>query len=118
VLVQFRLSKDDEDRAYHALQRSAASNLNMLAKDLFLKHLEQAENHQADIESVSRKIDDVQAELRSLVKLQEAADPGLVMTIQAALFLLMYRAVPVTIRAELDDVFNADAVISFLKEDG
>jgi hypothetical protein len=117
MLVQFRLSKEDQERAYQALERSAASNLNMLAKELFLRHLEQTENHQANIEAISHKIDNLQAGLRSLVKLQEGADPGLVMTVQAALFLLMYRVVPVTVRAELDDVFDADAIISFLKED-
>jgi hypothetical protein len=36
----------------------------------------------------------------------------------AALFLLMYRSVNVNARAELDEIFNSDAVINYLKQEG
>ena len=37
---------------------------------------------------------------------------------EAALFLLMYRSVNVNARAELDEIFNSDAVINYLKQEG
>ena len=38
-LVQFKLSAQDSERAFEALERSPARNLNMLAKEVFLQFL-------------------------------------------------------------------------------
>jgi hypothetical protein len=48
--------------------------------------------------------------------MQDAADIGTLMNTIGAIFMLTYGAVPITVRKELDQVFNSRAVIEYMKD--
>lgn len=117
-LVQFKLSAIDEERAYGALERSPERNLNLLSKRVFLEFLDQQGGHAKGLESMAAQLLEVKELVQEMAEHLRGTDPGTTLSIQSALFLLMYRSVNAGTRTELDEAFNSDAVIKFLKEGG
>ena len=117
-LVQFKLSAQDSERAFEALERSPARNLNMLAKEVFLQFLANQDGQAGHLSGIAQQLEEIRAQQQEIVDMQRAADPDTQLSMVAALFLLMYRSGNVNARAELDEIFNSDAVINYLKQEG
>jgi len=117
-LVQFKLSAQDAERAFEALERSPARNLNMLSKEVFLQFLEEQDGQARHLSAIARQLEEIKALQQDIADMQRAADPDTQLTMVAALFLLMYRSVNTNVRTELDEIFNSDAVIDYLKQEG
>ena len=117
-LVQFKLSAQDSERAFESLERSPARNLNMLAKEVFLQFLANQDGQAGHLSGIAQQLEEIRAQQQEIVDMQRAADPDTQLSMVAALFLLMYRSVNVNARAELDEIFNSDAVINYLKQEG
>lgn len=118
VTIQFRLNPEQEAAAYEALQQSQARNLNQLGKQLFLAFLDKKQNTVDELAILRGKIDEMAAVQERILQMQDAADVGTLMNTLGAVFMLTYGAVPITVRKELDAVFNSQAVIEFMKEAG
>ena len=114
----FKLSAQDSERAFEALERSPARNLNMLAKEVFLQFLANQDGQAGHLSGIAQQLEEIRAQQQEIVDMQRAADPDTQLSMVAALFLLMYRSVNVNARAELDEIFNSDAVINYLKQEG
>jgi cytochrome b len=116
-LVQFKLSARDSERAFDALERSSAKNLNLLAKNLFLDFLEEQAGQARRLEVIADRLEEIRLVQQELAEMQRASNPDTALSIMAAIFLLMYRSVNTSVRAELDAEFNSDSVINYLKGD-
>ena len=114
--IQYRLSASELEQAYEALERSSARNLNMLAKQLFLEHLGEREGQAAQLTDMQAQLNSIRLAMEEAKQAQDAFDPDLFMTILCSIFLLTYRAVPVTAQNELNNAVDADAIINYVKE--
>lgn len=117
-LIQFRLSERDAERAHQALERSSERNLNMLTKRILLDYLDEQGGQSKRLDSISEKLDELTQMQQEVVEHMRDANPGTTLSVMCATFLLMYRSVNASARAELDATFQADAVINFLKQGG
>ena len=114
-LVQFKLSVQDTERAFEALERSPARNLNLLAKKVFLEFLDEQGGQARRLESIADRLEEIKLAQQEFAELQRASDSDTSLSIMAALFLLTYRSVNTSVRSELDAVFNSEPVIEYLK---
>lgn len=117
-LIQFRLSERDAERAHQVLERSSERNLNMLAKRILLDFLDEQGGQSKRLDSISEKLDELTQMQQEVVEHMRGTDPGTTLSVMCATFLLMYRSVNASARAELDAAFQSDAVINFLKQGG
>jgi hypothetical protein len=116
VTIQFRLNAEQEAAAYDALQRSPARNLNHLGKGLFLEFLSRNQNAGDELAALRDKLEEIALLQEKILQMQDAADIGTLMNTIGAIFMLTYGAVPITVRKELDQVFNSRAVIEYMKD--
>ena len=116
VTIQFRLNAEQEAAAYQALQCSPVRNLNQLGKGLFLEFLDRSQKTSDELAALRDKLEEVALMQEKILQLQDAADIGTLMNTIGAIFMLTYGAVPITVRKELDQVFNSRAVIEYMKE--
>ncbi len=116
--IQFRLNADQEAQAYEALQHTGEGNLNLLGKKLFLDFLNGKKNSANQLAAVNEKLEVLALQQEQILQGQDAADLSTLMETIGAIFMLTYGAVPITVRKELDSVFNSQAVIAYMKEAG
>jgi hypothetical protein len=117
-IIQFRLSPQDTEKAFEALERTNASNLNMLSKQVFLEFLDKQGGQAKQLEAISVQLRDLTQMQEEALDLMRAQDPDTALSVMSAVFLLMYRSVNAGVRTELDAAFNSDAIINFLKQEG
>lgn len=116
--IQFRLNAEQEAQAYEALQQTGEGNLNLLGKKLFLDFLDGKKNSADQLAALNEKIEVLVLQQEQILQGQDATDLSALMTTMGAIFMLTYGAVPITVRRELDNVFNSQAVIAYMKEAG
>ena len=112
--LQFHLPDARLDEAYEAMSKTSASNLNMLAKMVFLDYLDKQGQATQQLEMVNAKLDDVLLSNQAIAQLLNDADFQMMYRIMGAIFMLTHGAVPANIKKRVDDVFNSDAIIDFM----
>ncbi len=116
--IQFRLNAEQEAQAYEALQHTGEGNLNLLGKRLFLDFLNGKRNSVDQLTALNEKLEVLAMQQEQILHGQDAADLSTLMSTIGAIFMLTYGAVPITVRKELDNIFNSQAVIAYMKDSG
>lgn len=112
--LQFHLPDSRLDEAYEAMNKTSASNLNQLAKMLFLDYLDNQGKSTQQLEIVNSKLDELLSSNQAVIQLMNDADFQTMYRIMGAIFMLTHGAVPANIKKRVDDVFNAQAITDFM----